>query len=283
MNFTEEAKVFRVADEAVVSVIAKPEASSDCGVLIIVGGPQYRVGSHRQFVLLSRQLAAAGFSTMRLDYRGMGDSDGVKRSFENVSTDIGAAIDTLFTTCTGLKRVVLWGLCDAASAALIYQQESHDPRVAGMILLNPWVRSESSLAQAQIKHYYGQRLLEKEFWAKVFRGKFKLLQSLRELIQSARRAHRNSAVAYGAPMSFQEKMTDGLGSFDRPALLILSENDLTAREFQEFANANPVWSSRIAGKSLHQKRVAAADHTFSSQEYRRIVERETVAFIRSLS
>ena len=31
------------------------------GILIVVGGPQYRVGSHRQFVLLARALARVGY------------------------------------------------------------------------------------------------------------------------------------------------------------------------------------------------------------------------------
>ena len=42
------------------------------GMLIVVGGPQYRAGSHRQFTLLARDVAATGVPTMRFDYRGMG-------------------------------------------------------------------------------------------------------------------------------------------------------------------------------------------------------------------
>lgn len=283
MKFTEEATIFSVAGEAVLSIIAKPETSRDCGVLIIVGGPQYRVGSHRQFILLSRQLAAAGFPAMRLDYRGMGDSAGAKRSFEDVTTDIGAAIDTLLLACPALTRVVLWGLCDAASAALIYQQESRDSRVAGMVLLNPWVRSESSLAQAHIKHYYGQRLLEKEFWAKALRGELKVFQSLRDLVRSARQARLKPRVVKNAPRSFQEKMLDGLQHFQNPVLLVLSDHDLTAREFQEFAAADPLWSSLICAANVRQFRVTDADHTFSTRKHRSVVERETVEFIISLS
>jgi hypothetical protein len=45
-------------------------------VVIIVVGPQYRAGLHRQFVSLARTLSTAGFLVLRYDYRGMGDSDG---------------------------------------------------------------------------------------------------------------------------------------------------------------------------------------------------------------
>ena len=46
-----------------------PDASR--GVLVVVGGPQYRVGSHRQFVLLARDLAAAGVPVQPLLEQGL--------------------------------------------------------------------------------------------------------------------------------------------------------------------------------------------------------------------
>jgi alpha/beta superfamily hydrolase len=97
-----------------------PEKQPACGVLVVVGGPQYRVGSHRQFLLLSRRLASEGYPVMRFDYRGMGDGGGAMRSFEDVSADIGAAIEAFQRRCPSVRRIVLWGLCDAASAALLY-------------------------------------------------------------------------------------------------------------------------------------------------------------------
>ena len=55
------------------------------GVLLIVGGPQYRVGSHRQFVQLARSLAQLDIPVLRFDYSGMGDSAGDKKSFEQIN------------------------------------------------------------------------------------------------------------------------------------------------------------------------------------------------------
>ena len=46
-------------------------ATLPIAVLVVVGGPQYRVGSHRQFVSLARALARQGMTTVRFDYRGM--------------------------------------------------------------------------------------------------------------------------------------------------------------------------------------------------------------------
>ena len=62
-------------------------------VLIVVGGAQYRAGSHRQFVLLARRLAAAGYPVLRFDLPGMGDSPGDPVPFENTAPHIAAALD----------------------------------------------------------------------------------------------------------------------------------------------------------------------------------------------
>ena len=92
---TEESALFACAGETLVGVLARPAVAARTGVVVIVGGPQYRVGSHRQFVLLSRALAGAGCAVLRFDYRGMGDSSGAQRSFDSVSADIAAAMDHL--------------------------------------------------------------------------------------------------------------------------------------------------------------------------------------------
>ena len=98
MNFTEHALSFTCAGEKLLGIVAAPELPKSTGVLVLVGGPQYRVGSHRQFRLLARALAKAGYPLMRFDYRGMGDSIGDLRNFEAVNDDITAAIDAVSYT-----------------------------------------------------------------------------------------------------------------------------------------------------------------------------------------
>ena len=57
--YREEGKVFWCGENRLVGVATIPEKGSDVGVLVLVGGPQYRIGSHRQFALLARALAQA--------------------------------------------------------------------------------------------------------------------------------------------------------------------------------------------------------------------------------
>ena len=260
-----------------------PDPSAGCGVLVVVGGPQYRVGSHRQFLLLARRLAAEGYPTMRFDYRGMGDASGEIHGFEEVSADIGAALDAFQLACPWLRRIVLWGLCDAASAALLYVQATRDQRVAGLVLLNPWVRSETSLAQMQIKHYYRQRLLQGDFWWKLLSGRMEVLKSVRGLVRTARVAHRQSPADRQPARSFQDRMAEGWQQFSGKVLLILSGEDYTAREFLEFSGANLAWSGLIEAVKVRRIDLADADHTFSSLASRSAVEDATLAWLDTLT
>jgi len=268
MSYAESTVRFACESETLLGILAKPEQPSEVGVVVIVGGPQTRVGSHRQFVLLSRALAAAGFPVLRFDHRGMGDSSGEQRDFEAVTPDILAAIDTLQSACPSVSKVVLWGLCDAAAAALLYLDDTHDPRIAGLCLLNPWVRSEATLAKTQVKHYYGQRLLQKEFWLKLLTGKLDIVGALSGFFGKVKQASANIDSSPG----FQDRMARGLKNFPGQVLLLLSGNDYTAKEFLEYTAAASNWLGLLGRPKLTRIDIEHADHTFSSHEWRETVE-----------
>lgn len=109
MDIEERALAFRCGEGWLYGIASLPAAAQTRGrgVLIVVGGSQYRVGSHRQFTLLSCSLAQDGIAAMRLDYRGMGDSEGLTRSFDIVQDDLRAAIDAFIEATPGLHEVVL--------------------------------------------------------------------------------------------------------------------------------------------------------------------------------
>ena len=278
MRHVDEALLFTCAGERLVGVLSKPDAPGDTGVVVIVGGPQYRVGSHRQFVTLARALAEQGIATLRFDYRGMGDSAGATVSFERVGEDIRAAIDALFSRCPCVTNVVLWGLCDGASAGLLYLHGGSDARVRGLCLLNPWVRNDTSLARAHVKHYYGRRLLQREFWFKLLRGRVDAAGSVRELLNKIR-----LSVARDAPtlqhLPFQARMANALREHRGQVLLILSGKDYTAKEFLEHIAADSAWTGLIDAANVRRHDVPDADHTFSTAKFRVDVERATLRWI----
>lgn len=279
MNITEAALSFSCADQNLFGILAHPEQPQDLGIVIVVGGPQTRVGSHRQFVLLSRALAAAGYPVLRFDVRGMGDSSGEQRNFEAITPDIGAAIDSLQAACPDVRHIALWGLCDAASAALLYCDETHDPRIAGLCLLNPWVRSAATLAKTQVKHYYGQRLLQKEFWVKLLSGRLNVVGALAELLHKL-----GQATAKTEPhLGFQERMARGWKDFTGPILLILSGNDYTAKEFLEYAASANSWHGLLEQAGVTRFDLPNADHTFSSAKWRDTVAESCLRWLDTIS
>ena len=257
----EKALVFRCGGERLVGILHGPGTDvSRIGVLIVVGGPQYRAGSHRQFVLAAREIARAGHPVLRFDHRGIGDSDGEARSFEELDDDIRAALDALCTQHPALRGVVIMGLCDAASAALMYC--GSDPRVAGLILANPWVRSEAGQARAYVRHYYGNRLLQAAFWRKVATGKFDVVGSIRDFLRKLWTSSRGRS-AHHSRASFQERMLAGLARFRGPILLQVSGRDLTAAEFMDLCDSDRRWGSAVARPSVDLRRYERADHTFA--------------------
>lgn len=201
------------------------------------------------------------------------------RSFDDIVPDIAAAIEAFKTNCPSLDQIVLWGLCDAASAALLYWRETRDPRVSGMVLLNPWVRSEASLAATHIKHYYGNRLLEREFWAKLARGEVDVFGSFRSLASAVVRATARRNRAEDSALAFQDRMALGMESFTGPILLVLSGRDLTAHEFLEYAGSNPRWRGILDGSNVERHDLPEADHTFSTATSRQDVESLTLEWL----
>ena len=273
--FAEDAVLFNCEGEELVGVVSRPvEGCASVGVLIIVGGPQYRVGSHRQFVLLARALAGNGIPCMRFDYRGMGDATGQMRTFEAVSADIARAIDVLFQQVPGMEKVVLWGLCDGASAACFAAPV--ETRVAGLVLLNPWVKTEAGQARTMLRHYYVQRLLSVAFWKKLLTGGVAVGKSLggfNDMVASAREGGVQDTA------SLPVRMARSLARARKPAYLILSGRDYVAREFEQ-ALATAQWQCLIDME--HVRRIDAADHTFSSADWRNEVARLTVEMVRSM-
>ena len=233
------------------------------GVLVVVGGPQYRAGSHRQFTLLARALAASGIPVMRFDYRGMGDSEGEARDFLMINDDMRAAVDHFIASVPGLTEVALWGLCDGATAAGIYAPG--DRRVTGLALLNPWIRTDSGIAKATLKHYYRGRLLERAFWAKLLRGRFDAARALRSALGLVRAAR--AATPAGASVALPERLLASLERFDGRVLLMLSGADLTAQEFDDQAISSDAWRRLLATPRVTRHRLDQADHTCSRRAW----------------
>ncbi|MCC2614876.1 hydrolase 1, exosortase A system-associated [Aestuariibacter halophilus] len=283
---TEQAFTFQGEKGELIGISHHPqESGGNTGVLIVVGGPQTRVGSHRQFVLLARHLAEKGLPCMRFDYYGMGDSEGREANFLHAAGDIDAAIRQA-KVVLNVDKIALWGLCDAASSMLLWARQYDNDCVSHMVLLNPWARSEQGEAKTLVKHYYLARLKDRQFWRKVLRLEFDVGASLssltKNLLAMRGKAHsaETSALAPSTEDNYISHMLQGLRRFTGDISLIISGQDLTAAEFEQVVADSTDWQNSIASKCSNNHRIDAANHTFSSALWRDEVATKTEAFIK---
>lgn len=103
--------------------------------VLLSSGLLHRVGPRRLHVHLARELARMGFSTLRVDLAGVGDSPPLPglTNNESVTADYGEIVSVLESRL-GRVSLVVGGLCSAADNAI--KLAPADQRVIGMFLLD---------------------------------------------------------------------------------------------------------------------------------------------------
>ena len=156
----EEAVLFGKSG-SLVGVVTDPETSDDRGgrvaVLLLNSGFLHHVGPGAIYVKLARLMARLGFTSLRFDFSGIGDS-GVRADsvpFERSAIlEAQEAMDYLETT-RGVRQFILMGICSGAAASFRIAYE--DKRVVGAVLINPRGFGEKSgdayRSSAQMRYY----------------------------------------------------------------------------------------------------------------------------------
>ena len=270
--------VFQCAGESMVGIVHRPITPAGIGVVtIIAGGPQYRAGVGRGMVSTARDLAARGVPVLRFDYRGMGDSGGGFLGFEHIAEDIQAAVIALKKEVPEVRKVVLWGGCDAASGVMIHGWKV--PDVISLVLGNPWVTTYE-IHSAVMKKHYLDRLREWSFWRKLLRFDYNLIDyataGFRKLVTrvaallSAWGQHGSKSDSDEAG-GFVDRMLDGLGRFEGPVLFLISGQSVASREFDELVGTDPDWGAVTNRSECKRIDFPEADQTFSDKHSRECV------------
>jgi pimeloyl-ACP methyl ester carboxylesterase len=122
--------------------------------VFLTAGFLHRVGPLRLHVRLARELAGMGFSSLRVDMAGTGDTPPRPASMsyqQSVVADFKGIVDVLDSRL-GRPSLVLAGLCSGADNAIMLA--IREPRVVGMVLLDPICFPEAGFRAREIFQKY---------------------------------------------------------------------------------------------------------------------------------
>lgn len=181
-------------------ILEQPETTvKDTAILLLSPGIKMRVGPHRMYNKLSKVLVDKGFTVLRYDFYGLGDSEGaldqkilvdVYNSIQNgrYIDDTIDAMDWLGATYN-IDKFVLGGLCGGAITGML--AGSADERVKGLIalgLINVFEGGEDNFSKfvtegqlEDLKKGYISKLTDIDSWKRIitlksdFRTIFKIL------------------------------------------------------------------------------------------------------------
>jgi dienelactone hydrolase len=204
-------------------------------IVLASAGTVHRIGPHRFYVTLARRWAKMGFSVLRVDLSGIGDSPPGDDGVENVTyprdgyDDLSEAMDYI-TARTDDRRFILAGLCSGGDFA--FQMGMRDPRVIGSLIMNPRTFCVNDLA-------------------KVETGNFE------SVIAAASQALRGSENGEPVPQSLRRMVERGVDTF-----LVVSEEDPGVHYVDTH------WGDAMKAlrelPNFHREDIAGADHNFTS-------------------
>lgn len=179
-----------VTIRGMVGIVTEPampgQASGRPAIILTNIGANHRVGTHRLYVTIARSLAAHGFTVVRFDRAGIGDSPATPRSrandvyAEGGVDDVRAAIDAVVAR-RGVTNCALVGLCSGAYFS--YHAAVADPRVAGLVLINPlafhWREGDSLAVRTRETYksttFYLRTARDLHAWKRLFQGDINVL------------------------------------------------------------------------------------------------------------
>jgi pimeloyl-ACP methyl ester carboxylesterase len=265
---------------SLVGILSRPPSEMPIrrpAVVLLNTGIAHRVGHHRMYVTMARELAALGHIVFRFDFSGIGDSaprGGTLNPVDAHQADVSEALDWLMTSCD-INEVILIGLCAGAEIALRYGHS--DKRVTGLVLLDPAIPPTARF----YAYYAGRRLMELRSWWSFVRGRGLIWEAFIERARSAFGSATSQSAGAGGERIRSELEQSYLKSFGRKlnVLIVVTGGALEGRYRDQLFDAFP--NIPLKGwVSLEYYR--DADHTFTSAEVRTALQELILGWLGSL-
>jgi pimeloyl-ACP methyl ester carboxylesterase len=277
-------------DAALFGILSTPGWSSPDtpAVLLINTSANPRWGNARVAVDLARSLAADGVVSLRMDASGMGDTaphtgEAGRPYAEATTADVQHAVGEL--TRRTQRPVILLGVCSGAYHAL--QAAGHDPRVAGLVLVNlqrfVWHEGDPSdiVRRTDLRptRFYLRNILSAQSWLRLLRGDFDVANLLRVLVT---RLLRHALAGIDPLLALLSGGTTRVGRVRRaiqalgdrrlPILYVLGCNDPGIEELAEYFGRDG-WRLRRQ-PNVTFRILQGADHTLGAHAMRATLIRD---------
>jgi pimeloyl-ACP methyl ester carboxylesterase len=151
----------------------RPQGEVKRTVLFLHGWSGDRQGPHRMFVDFARRLAADGVASLRIDFRGRGESDGEDATIASMTDDAEAACNWLKSEGLQKGGLEVAAICSGTKVAIALATRFPPER---LVLLSAEAMGSlraKDAGAAKTLHAlraYARKLLRRETWRKIFKG-----------------------------------------------------------------------------------------------------------------
>ena len=277
-----EEPVWIDADPSLFGILCKPRrACADRPVILLLNtGANHHIGANRLAVTLARRLAGLGFTSLRFDVAGIGDSPG-RQGARHQPIYAEDPIDDVRRVAAwlahrGYRRYTALGLCSGAYVA--FHAAVREPGLTGLVLVNlqrfVWREGDQvEIAAERTFHgtgFYRAKLFDVATWQRILEGRVDVAGIARLLTSHTRKrlAASMSELAGRRHGSAGERrrIVQGfvtLAERGVRTLLLYSATDGGLDERDLYLGRGGRKLRGLAG--VRQQLIEGADHTFSAR------------------
>jgi hypothetical protein len=257
--------------------------TAERAVVFLHGWSGYRTGPHQMFVRAARRLEREGVMSLRFDFRGRGDSEGVMEhaTLATMVEDTQAAV-TWLVEQTGVERVTLLGICSGSEVA--FGAATAHPAIDSLALWSAPIFAAEASVEREIKKKtfhlkeYGRKLFRAATWRKLFTGTLQPKTIARVLLGKSGGDNVEGAQPGQLPKGFRQATVERFKQFRGDVLFIYGTNDPVTNE----ALAWHTERCRENGIAPSVHLVEGANHSYYSLAWEREVIDKTAEWMKEV-
>ena len=173
-QLTEQVVTFSAQDKKLAGHLIHAQ-QTEPAILFLHGWAGLRTGPHGLLTHLARNAGQSGFSSLRFDFYGRGDSGHSRSeaSLDQMGMDARHALDYVLEA-TGATKAIVVGICSGGNVGL--GALTGDPRVVGFFLMSVYPFGDGDSFGRDLNrtaHHakgYWQKLWQRQTWKRFLRG-----------------------------------------------------------------------------------------------------------------